>query len=159
VVLQRQPHTIFIMLITYPGQFVTRGEIQQELWPEGVVVNFEVSINQAISKLRHALNDSAVNPQFIETVGRRGYRLKVPVTMPPDRSDQEKESRDIAADPLPLQRLAAEIAAVCGPEERERLTATLLKLLHILNRMDAPCEEAMLAVPHEGESLNSSGSR
>lgn len=43
------------------------------------MVEFDHSINAAIKKLRLALEDSAENPRYIETVARRGYRLKVPV--------------------------------------------------------------------------------
>ena len=79
VVLQNQPHKILLMLLEYPGEVVTRDEIQQRLWPEGTIITFEVSISQAVRKLRHALNDSAANPAYVQTVGRRGYRLIVPV--------------------------------------------------------------------------------
>jgi hypothetical protein len=54
---------------------VTREEIREKLWPDGTVVEFEHSINTAIMKLRQALDDSADNPTYVETVGRRGYRL------------------------------------------------------------------------------------
>ena len=158
VILQRQPQRILTMLISYPGQFVTRDEIQQELWPDGVVVNFEVCINQAISKLRHAMNDSAVNPQFIETVGRRGYRLKVPVAVSFDQSNGETRFGNAVASPNLLQRLAEELTAACGREERERLTAALLRLLHILACVERPCEEPLLAVSHDGASGGSDGS-
>ena len=78
-VLQNQPLQVLLMLLEQPGEVVSRREIQQRLWPEGVIVNFEVSISQAVRKLRFALHDSATQPRYVETVGRRGYRLKVPV--------------------------------------------------------------------------------
>jgi TolB-like protein/DNA-binding winged helix-turn-helix (wHTH) protein len=73
--LQEQPFQILLMLIQSPGKLVTREEIREKLWPVGTVVEFEHSINTAIKKLRQALDDSADNPTYIETVGRRGYRL------------------------------------------------------------------------------------
>jgi TolB-like protein len=42
-------------------------------------VQKDVSINTAIRRLRIALHDDGSAPKFIETVGSRGYRLKVPV--------------------------------------------------------------------------------
>jgi len=42
-------------------------------------VDFDHSINVAIGILRRALGDSADNPQYIETLARRGYRLRVPI--------------------------------------------------------------------------------
>src|ERR1035437_7011694 len=79
VVLQEQPLQILRILVEHAGAIATREEIQQQLWPNDTVVEFDHSINAAIKKLRVALGDSADNPKYIETVARRGYRLMVPV--------------------------------------------------------------------------------
>ena len=63
------------MLIESGGKIVTREEIKSTLWPNDTIVDFNHSINVAIGILRRALGDSANNPQYIETLGRRGYRL------------------------------------------------------------------------------------
>ena len=156
MVLQRQSQKILAMLVRYPGQFVTREEIQQELWAQGEVVNFEVGINQAIRKLRHALNDSAANPQFIETVGRRGYRLKVPVEWLPAQSSEAMEFGDATADPSPLQLLASELTALCNREERRLVIATLVKLLQILASADGLGDEPLIAGSPAATSLSRS---
>src|SRR5215470_10687076 len=67
------------MLVERAGKPVTRNEIQRALWPNGTIVEFDRSINVAVRMLRRALGDSAVNPRYIETLGRRGYRLIPPV--------------------------------------------------------------------------------
>jgi TolB-like protein len=74
--LQDQPFQVLCMLLERPGDLVTREEIQQRLWPD-TVVEFESNLNAAIKRLREALNDSADNPRFIETIPRKGYRLIV----------------------------------------------------------------------------------
>ncbi len=79
ILLQDQPLQILLMLVERGEEIVTREEIQKKLWPDDTVVEFGVSINQAVLKLRRALKDSAEDPRYIETVARRGYRLKVPV--------------------------------------------------------------------------------
>jgi len=79
VVLQEQPLQILRILLEHAGEIANREEIQQQLWPNDTVVEFDHSINAAIKKLRVALGDSADNPKYIETVARRGYRLMVPV--------------------------------------------------------------------------------
>ncbi len=79
IVLQEQPLQILRILLENSGAITTREEIQQQLWPNDTVVEFDHSINAAIKKLRVALGDSADNPKYIETVARRGYRLMVPV--------------------------------------------------------------------------------
>ncbi len=79
VVLQEQPLQILRILLENAGAITTREEIQQQLWPNDTVVEFDHSINAAIKRLRVALGDSADNPKYIETIARRGYRLMVPV--------------------------------------------------------------------------------
>ncbi len=77
--LQEQPFQILLMLVQRSGDLVTLDEIKKKLWPNDTVVEFDHSIHTAIKKLRQALDDSADNPKYIETVARRGYRLMVPV--------------------------------------------------------------------------------
>jgi Tol biopolymer transport system component/DNA-binding winged helix-turn-helix (wHTH) protein len=77
--LQEQPFQVLAMLLERPGEVVTREEIQQKLWPEDTFVDFEHSINAAVKRLREALDDSADNPRFVETLHRRGYRFIAPV--------------------------------------------------------------------------------
>ena len=54
---------------------VTRQQLRQQLWDAETFVDFDVGLNSAIRKLRDALDDSAENPRFIETLPRRGYRF------------------------------------------------------------------------------------
>jgi Tol biopolymer transport system component/DNA-binding winged helix-turn-helix (wHTH) protein len=78
--LQAQPFRVLICLLERPGEVVTREEIQQRLWGNDTIVDFDHSLGTAINKLREALGDSAENPRFIETLARRGYRFIAPVT-------------------------------------------------------------------------------
>jgi serine/threonine protein kinase len=77
--LPEQSFQILVMLLEHPGELVAREEIQAKLWPHDTVVEFDHSINTAIRRLRDALNDSADNPRFVETLARRGYRFIAPV--------------------------------------------------------------------------------
>src|SRR5690349_3699133 len=79
--LQEQPFRILITLLENPGQLVTREQIRQVLWPEDTFVEFDDVLNTSVRKLRAALNDSADNPKFLETVPRRGYRFVAPVSV------------------------------------------------------------------------------
>jgi DNA-binding winged helix-turn-helix (wHTH) protein len=67
------------MLVQTAGEVVTREELHQKLWPNGTIVEFDNSINAAIRRLRLALEDSAEEPRFIETLRGRDYRFLVPV--------------------------------------------------------------------------------
>jgi Tol biopolymer transport system component/DNA-binding winged helix-turn-helix (wHTH) protein len=77
--LQEQPFQILAMLLERPGEIVTREELQKRLWPEDTFVDFDLSLNSAVKKLRQALSDDSENPRFIETLYRRGYRFIGPV--------------------------------------------------------------------------------
>jgi hypothetical protein len=61
-------------LLEREGKIVTREEIKIRLWANDTVVDFDHSINATIEALR-TLGDSADNPRYIETPGRRGYRI------------------------------------------------------------------------------------
>src|SRR5215831_18753546 len=99
--LQEQPFLVLKMLLERPGDVVTREEMRRTLWPNDTVVEFDQSINAAIKKLRIALDDSADNPQYVETLARRGYRLIVPVHWSePVHGHAQEKGVDRLGDPL-----------------------------------------------------------
>jgi DNA-binding winged helix-turn-helix (wHTH) protein len=57
------------------GKDCGKDELQKTLWPADTLVDFEVGLNQGISKIRQALSDDADHPRYIETVAKRGYRF------------------------------------------------------------------------------------
>jgi TolB-like protein/DNA-binding winged helix-turn-helix (wHTH) protein len=73
--LQGQPVEILVMLLQRPGEIVTREELQKKLWPADTFVDFEQGLNNAMKRLRSALDDDAESPHFIETLPRHGYRF------------------------------------------------------------------------------------
>ena len=75
VKLQDQPFQVLAALLERPGEVVTREELRQRLWPADTFVDFDLSLNGALKKLRYALGDVADSPTFIETIPRRGYRF------------------------------------------------------------------------------------
>jgi len=102
VKLPEQSFQVLVMLLSKPGEVVSRQEIQKGLWPNDTVVEFENSINAAVKNLRVALRDSADEPRYIETLPRRGYRFIgfVEENLPPangsadpDMSETRKSAR------------------------------------------------------------------
>jgi DNA-binding winged helix-turn-helix (wHTH) protein/tetratricopeptide (TPR) repeat protein len=79
VKIQELPFQALKLLVSRPNEVLSREDIRQALWPEGVYVDFDRGVISAINRLRDALGDSAENPVFIETVGRRGYRWIAPL--------------------------------------------------------------------------------
>jgi DNA-binding winged helix-turn-helix (wHTH) protein len=78
--LQDQPFQVLRLLVKRPNDVVTREEVQKALWPADTFVEFDQGLNTAIKKIRQALDDSAENPRFIETIPRKGYRFIAPVS-------------------------------------------------------------------------------
>ena len=72
---QGQPIDVLEMLLERPGELVTREQLRKKLWPEDTFVDFEHSLNSAVTRLRDALGDKAEDPKFIETLPRLGYRF------------------------------------------------------------------------------------
>src|SRR5436309_5227484 len=76
---QEQPFHILTLLLERSGDIVTREELRQKLWPAHTFVDFDRSLNKAMTKLRSALGDSAESPRYVETIPRHGYRFLAPV--------------------------------------------------------------------------------
>jgi Tol biopolymer transport system component/DNA-binding winged helix-turn-helix (wHTH) protein len=66
---------VLIVLASEPGRLVTREHLRKVLWPATSFGDFEHGLNAAVNRLREILGDSAVNPKYIETVPRQGYRF------------------------------------------------------------------------------------
>lgn len=64
-------------LATHAGEVVSTEELLEAVW-QGRVVS-DGTVYQYITKLRHALGDSAGEARIIETIPKRGYRLVAPV--------------------------------------------------------------------------------
>src|SRR5580692_9434238 len=108
--LEGQPVHVLICLLENRGELVTREELHRKLWPADTFVNFEHGLNAAVKRLRQALNDSAGNPRFVETLPRRGYRFIAPVQTVAVSEDASGVD-DVAA--------SAEAPAGRGPPEAE----------------------------------------
>jgi len=66
---------MLIFLAQRRGELVTREDIASRLWADGVFVDTERGINNAIRKIRIALHDSPDGPTQLQTVVGKGYRF------------------------------------------------------------------------------------
>jgi adenylate cyclase len=64
---------VLAYLVDYPGEVLSKEQIIQAVWPDTFVTD-EV-LRYSITELRKAFGDDAKNPQIIQTIARRGYRL------------------------------------------------------------------------------------
>jgi DNA-binding winged helix-turn-helix (wHTH) protein len=77
--LKPQPLRLLQLLVSRPGDLITRDEIRELLWGSDTFVDFEQGMNTAVRQIREALGDDAERPIFVETVPKRGYRFIAPV--------------------------------------------------------------------------------
>ncbi len=86
-------------MISRAGMVLSREEILQAVW-HGLFVNPDL-VREYIFEIRKSLGDDAKNPSYIETVGRRGFRLIGPVSVQ-HGEDQAAHSALSQAQPNPL---------------------------------------------------------
>lgn len=95
-----QPAKLLWLLLDNAPEVVSHEQIRDRIWPE-VEVDYEGSIHFCIRQIRSALDDSAADPKFVETIPRRGYRwiagvrqvdIDASVSSPgrPERSKRER---------------------------------------------------------------------
>jgi DNA-binding winged helix-turn-helix (wHTH) protein len=68
---------VLVCLAKRAGEVVTRQEIIDRVWATEFIS--DNTLTHAVTELRNALGDHAKDPNFIETIHRRGYRLIAPV--------------------------------------------------------------------------------
>jgi cholera toxin transcriptional activator len=106
--LQGQPLEVLLHLLARPGDVVSREELRMQLWPADTFVDYDHSLNTAVNKLRDALNDSAENPRFIQTIPRRGYRFIASVQMVDGAAPQFAAAKPAAGEVVEASRPASE---------------------------------------------------
>ena len=117
VPLQPQPSRLLALLLARPGEMVSRDQIRQALWGSDTHVDFDRSLNFCVAKLRAALNDSAAEPRFIETLPTRGYRfleaaVKAPAAaMPPPPAQPDPPPPALADAPPSRSRTGYVVSA------------------------------------------------
>ena len=118
ILLREQMFQVMRMLVERDGTIVTREEIKSRLWADHTTIDFDQGINSTIKALRRALGDSAANPRYIETLGRRGYRLMPTIECPQSARGtalgNDREHRE-----QPAVEISENTAGVQGSVQRE----------------------------------------
>lgn len=129
-----QPARLLSHLIEKRPNLVTHDEIRRLLWPD-VAVEFEEGLHTCVRKIRAALSDSPTDPQYVETVPRRGYRFVGTV-------DQEAEA--LATRWTRARRRLLPLAGLAG-----LILATLLGLASLRFRAPSSAPARIAVMPFE----------
>ncbi|HLK51173.1 MAG TPA: winged helix-turn-helix domain-containing protein [Bryobacteraceae bacterium] len=138
--LHAQPFRVLTLLLERPSEIVTREEMRQRLWGQDTFVDFDHGLNSAINKIRDALDDSASQPRFIETVSGKGYRFIAPVTLRPGAEMPAPRAGGDPSPPAPpplADTVAAPLASILTtpdelPTPRRNLVRILLLLIQVM---------------------------
>lgn len=106
--LEGLPLQLLMFLVENQGQLVTRERIADALWGKDVFVDVEQGINTAIRKIRIALDDDSAQPQHLQTVVGRGYRLVGVI------SDEDTAVAQSAAPTFSAEELGRAVMAAAG---------------------------------------------
>jgi len=118
-----QPFQVLILLLERPSEVVTREEMRQFLWGDDTFVDFDHGLNSAVNKIREALDDSASQPRYIETIAGKGYRFIERVFRP-------EEMRGVPASESLTQKSATSVAVpsepIRDPQEGDKRNPSIL---------------------------------
>jgi DNA-binding winged helix-turn-helix (wHTH) protein len=139
--LEPQPAAVLALLLSRGGELVTHDEIRRHVWGGATHVNFQDGVHYCVRQIRAALGDSAQTSRFIETVPRRGYRLRAGAIVTVDPVDPidvgERPSSHAWRRGLALAFLAALLGIVVAfverrPNNHHQIAVTVLKTVHDL---------------------------
>lgn len=134
VKLHAQPFHVLVMLLERPAEVVARDEMRSRLWGTDTFVDFDHGLNSAVNKIREALDDSAAQPRYVETVSGKGYRFIAPVTLKPaDAIVPPEASAAQSQEPaVPCSRLLSETEELPhAPQKAVRILLLLVQVLYL----------------------------
>jgi len=80
--LEPQPAALLTLLAARAGAVVTHDEIVAHLWPAGTHVAFKDGVQYAVRQIRLACDAPNAAASVVETLPRRGYRLRADALAP-----------------------------------------------------------------------------
>ena len=98
--LQRRPCELLVYLVENQGRVVSREQIADRLWGDGVHVDAEHNINTIIRKIRYALRDDAGRQRYVQTVVGKGYRFAAEISYT-EPSDLARSAAAVIHDATP----------------------------------------------------------
>lgn len=112
---------VLTVLVAEAGGVVSKQTLMDAVWKDAFVT--EASLLEAVRVLRDALGDDRLNPTYIQTVHRRGYRFVAPLLAPgPTVPTPQDPARTV---PLPDREAAVERSLAWGPHWRPLIAAGL----------------------------------
>jgi DNA-binding winged helix-turn-helix (wHTH) protein/Tol biopolymer transport system component len=115
--IQPQPLRVLEALVERPGEIISREELRTRIWGDATFVEFDQGLNYCIRQIRLALRDNALNPMYVETLPKQGYRLIAAVT-PDVRAANAAPMETLAPEPMVADFAASAALAAPAPAAR-----------------------------------------
>jgi DNA-binding winged helix-turn-helix (wHTH) protein len=137
--LEPQPAALLALLAARAGTVVSHAEIAGHLWPDGTHVDFQAGIHYAVRQVRAALDDGR-RGRLVETLPRRGYRLRADALLAADavasaaplESGQARRWRRRTVVAIAAAAAVATVAVEQRPNDHHARMVALLTTLHDL---------------------------
>jgi len=127
--LEPQPAMVLALLAERPGDVVSHEDMRRAVWGDETHVNLQESIHYCVRQVRVALGDQARDPRFVETIPRRGYRLRSDAVVSAAPANARWQ-RGLAAAGL-VAALAVMTAVVeQRPNSHHQIAVGVLKMVH-----------------------------
>ncbi len=91
--LQPRIAKLLTKFVLHPNQVISREQLIDYIWGQKAVN--EDALSRCIAELRAILKDKSANPQFIETIPKKGYRFICPIRESVSKSGQSIKSKPI----------------------------------------------------------------
>lgn len=98
--LESRVMNLLVYLREHEGEVVGRDELINEVWGKEALSDHSISV--AVGALRRALGDDALQPRYIETVRKKGYRL---IAACPEQTAPEEIAALAIETPVPFNRV------------------------------------------------------
>jgi len=108
--LEPKPMDVLVVLAARQGEVLSKDDLNDAVW-DGRAQGDE-PLQRAIAQLREKLGDDARSPTYIETITRRGYRLKATVVLPQPPAPPGEDAGDSGVSRWRWAAAAAAVVAV-----------------------------------------------
>lgn len=133
------------LLLDANGSVLSRDQLVAVLWPDVVVS--EDTLARTVSRLRAVLSDSASNPQYIQTIPKKGYRFLIPVETKSQPKAQKSWFIGMAAiAPIICALLASVIWDGYQRKTKETFDETLSRADSLYMQFDEQSNEAAIVL-------------
>lgn len=135
--LEPQPAAVLAALAARHGELVTHDELRVAVWGD-TNVKLHDALHYCVRQIRSALGDTAREPRYVETIPRRGYRMRADALAPALPAAPASPIRRVFPHPWVVRAAVAAIVMTTAvvidrrPNNHHEIAVKVVKTLHNL---------------------------